>query len=265
MCRMPLSDSLALTARAGYHNTRAKGEFASSAAPLLTGPTSTRHTGPKLGIGLNYAFSRDLELRSDFEHYRVKGANGNGMAVRMLSVGLVIPFGRAPVVSSAPRPMSTPVAYAPAVVQPPAPPPPAVMAVAAPPPPPPAPRRVSFAAESLFDFDSADLRPEGGTALDNFSRDLAGTRYDTIRVEGHSDRLGSSAYNQTLSQQRADAVKAYLVGMAGLDPTKVSAVGMGESQASAQTADCGPRLKRAQLITCLQPDRRVDIEVSGTR
>jgi len=120
--------------------------------------------------------------------------------------------------------------------------------------------------ESLFSFDTTSLRPEGKTTLDGFVRDLDGTRYDMISVEGHTDRLGTPEYNQTLSQQRADVVKAYLVASGKVDPAKVSSVGKGETVPATQPGDCkGKEPGTAALIACLQPDRRVDIEVVGTR
>jgi OOP family OmpA-OmpF porin len=128
----------------------------------------------------------------------------------------------------------------------------------------PTPRRVSFSAESLFGFDKSTIRPEGKLALDAFARDVAGTQFDEIVVEGHADRVGTEAYNQTLSVQRAEAVKAYLVTTAGMDANKINAKGVGETQVS-QAGDCKASLPTAELRTCLQPDRRVDVGVTGTR
>ena len=87
----------------------------------------------------------------------------------------------------------------------------------------------------------------------------------TINVEGHTDRLGSEAYNQTLSLERADAVKAYLVSSGRIPAGKISAVGKGETMPVTVAADCKGDRQSAQLVTCLQPDRRVEIEVIGTR
>jgi OOP family OmpA-OmpF porin len=138
--------------------------------------------------------------------------------------------------------------------------------VAVPPPPPPIERRrVSFSAESLFGFDKSTLRPEGQAALDTFARETAGTRYDVITVEGHTDRLGTTAYNQKLSLERAEAVKAYLVSKGAIDASRVKAVGMGESQPTGGTASCKGSKATPALIACLQPDRRVDVEVTGTK
>jgi OOP family OmpA-OmpF porin len=138
--------------------------------------------------------------------------------------------------------------------------------VAVPPPPPPIERRrVSFSAESLFGFDKSTLRPEGQAALDTFARETVGTRYDVITVEGHTDRLGTEAYNEKLSLERAEAVKAYLVSKGAIDASRVKAVGMGERQPTSGTADCKGNRATPALIACLQADRRVDVEVTGTK
>jgi OOP family OmpA-OmpF porin len=126
-------------------------------------------------------------------------------------------------------------------------------------------RRVTFSAESLFGFDNSTVREEGKTALDGFVKELDSTRYENIVVEGHTDRLGSTAYNQSLSQQRADAVKAYLVSAGRVDPAKVSSVGKSESSPVTKPEDCKGERANTKLIACLQPDRRVEIDVAGTR
>jgi OOP family OmpA-OmpF porin len=130
---------------------------------------------------------------------------------------------------------------------------------------PPVRRRVTFSAESLFGFDQSTVKPEGRAALDKFAADTRGTQFDVISVEGHTDRLGTPAYNQRLSLRRAEAVKAYLVSSGGFAADKVNVVGKGESSPVTQAADCKGNKPTAQLIACLQPDRRVDIEVTGSR
>ena len=142
---------------------------------------------------------------------------------------------------------------------------PVVVAPAAPVAPMPSSRRVSFSAESLFGFDQSAMRADGMAALDAFARETAGTRFDSINVEGHTDRLGSTAYNQSLSERRAESVKAYLVSNGRMESAKVSAVGKGESNPVTKPEDCKGNRQSAQLIACLQPDRRVDVVVSGTR
>lgn len=131
--------------------------------------------------------------------------------------------------------------------------------------------RVSLSANFLFGFDKYNLRPEAVETLNNLAQRLAQTNVQSVRVEGHTDFMGSEQYNQALSERRAHTVTNYLVGR-GVDAGKISAVGLGESQAR-MTASCqeevaklGKRVsaakKRAALIACIEPDRRVDIEIN---
>ena len=123
--------------------------------------------------------------------------------------------------------------------------------------------KVTIDADTLFDFDKAVLRPEGRTALDGFIGKLDGLDLEKITAIGHTDRLGSDRYNQILSDKRAEAVKTYLVAK-GIQPGRVQTEGMGETQPVTKAGECqGP--KGAQVIACLQPDRRVDVEVVGSR
>lgn len=123
--------------------------------------------------------------------------------------------------------------------------------------------KVTLDADALFDFDKAVLRPAGKTALDEFLEKMKDIDPEVIIAVGHADRFGSDGYNQRLSEKRAAAVKGYLVGK-GIAPNRVHTEGRGESQPVTNASDCkGP--KSAKVIACLQPDRRVEIEVVGTR
>jgi OmpA-OmpF porin, OOP family len=155
------------------------------------------------------------------------------------------------------RPIAQYVAPAPAPYVAPA---PVVVAAAAPEP---VYEKVTFDADALFDFDKAVLRPEGRAALDSFISSIRGVTPATITAVGHTDRLGSDSYNQTLSEERAAAVKAYLVGQ-GIDASSVQTAGKGEMQPVTKAGDCKGG-KSSNLIACLQPDRRVEVEVSGSR
>ncbi len=125
------------------------------------------------------------------------------------------------------------------------------------------PEKVSFSADALFDFDKAVLKPEGRQALDNFASNLSGVNYDLIIAVGYTDRLGSEAYNKKLSVRRAEAVKSYLVSR-GINPDQVFTDGKGEANPVTGNTCEGSRANRS-LINCLAPDRRVEIEVAGTR
>ena len=128
----------------------------------------------------------------------------------------------------------------------------------------PAAQKVTLAADALFDFDKAVLRSEGKAKLDDVTNKLKGMKLEVIIAVGHTDRIGSDKYNQKLSEKRAEAVKAYLVGK-GVDANRVYTEGKGEKQPV--TGDkCGKsNVKSKKLIECLQPDRRVEIEVIGTK
>jgi OOP family OmpA-OmpF porin len=152
---------------------------------------------------------------------------------------------------------------------PPPPPPPPAAAPPPPPPPPPAPtsEKVTFAADALFDFDKAVLRPEGVAKLDDLVSKLAGVSLEVIIGVGYTDRIGPDAYNLALSQRRAQAVKDYLVSK-GIEPNRIYTEGKGKANPVKQCPDPsakGEVRNRTQLIQCLQPNRRVEVEVVGTR
>jgi OmpA-OmpF porin, OOP family len=269
----PLSDNFSLLGRIGAQNAKTQGSFAGTGAALVANPTpSRRETNYKAGVGMQYAVTSSFLVRAEVERYRINDAVGEKAGVNLFSLSLVFPLGR----TSTAR--ATPVAYVPPapmpMPMPVAPPPPAIVIVetvpapapvVAPAPPPPPVKRVSLAAETLFGFDRADLRPGGNVSLDNFVKELTGTQYDSINVIGHTDRLGTAAYNQKLSEDRANAVKAYLITSGKLDSSKVTATGKGETTPLTAATDCKGKKASVKLIACLQPDRRVDLDVNGTR
>lgn len=114
--------------------------------------------------------------------------------------------------------------------------------------------KVTFAADAFFDFDKATLKPEGKAKLDDLSSKLGDLNLEVVIAVGHTDSIGTDAYNQKLSIRRAEAVKSYLVGK-GVESKRVYTEGKGEKQpvATNKTRD-----GRAQ-------NRRVEIEVVGTR
>lgn len=141
--------------------------------------------------------------------------------------------------------------------------------VTAAPPPAPAPvitepEKISFSADALFDFDKAVLKPEGKESLDIFANKLRGIKYDLIIAVGYADRIGSDDYNKQLSMRRAEAVKNYLVTSQGISPDRIFTDGKGEAN-PVTGGSCIGEKKTKGLIDCLAPDRRVEIEVAGTR
>ena len=123
--------------------------------------------------------------------------------------------------------------------------------------------KITVAADALFDFNKAVLRPAGKAKLDELVSKAQAIKLEVILAVGHTDRIGSDSYNQKLSEKRAAAVKEYLVAK-GIEANRVYTEGKGEKQ-SVTGDKCKGDKKTAALIDCLQPDRRVDIEVIGTK
>jgi len=123
-----------------------------------------------------------------------------------------------------------------------------------------APIRVSM--NTLFDFDSAVLRADAGPALDALAKQLTSRNYQKVDIVGHADRMGPGKYNQKLSEQRAEAVRDYLLTR-GLDATKVSAIGVGATE-PLTGKECRGLLGKP-LVYCLQRDRYTEITVLGTQ
>ena len=122
--------------------------------------------------------------------------------------------------------------------------------------------KVTLAADALFDFNKATLRPEGRAKLDDVAAKSNSLVLEVVIAVGHADRIGGAAYNQKLSEKRAAAVKDYMISK-GIPANRIYTEGKGEKQPVTKPGDCkGP--KSAKVIACLQPDRRVDIEIIGT-
>ena len=276
---LPLTERLSAIGRVGAQHAQTRDRFSGSGAVYVLNPNpSERATNAKFGIGLQYEVSRSFFVRAEAERYRINDAVGNKGDVNLFSVSLVFPIGRAPATTPRmaaapayvpPAPAYVPPPPAPPVVVAPIAPPPAPIAVAPPPPPPPPPpparQRVSFSADSLFAFDRSDVKPEGRIELDRFAKALDGTRFDEIKVVGHTDRLGSSAYNEKLSHRRAESVKSYLVSSGGINANKLTVIGKGEAEPVTKLGDCKGNNPNPKLIACLQADRRVEVETTGTR
>jgi OOP family OmpA-OmpF porin len=122
--------------------------------------------------------------------------------------------------------------------------------------------KITLQAEVLFDFDKSVVKDDGKRILDVevVEKMKAHPEVEIVLITGHTDRIGSDQYNQKLSERRADAVKEYLVSK-GIEASRLHSVGKGESEPVAECSD----VRGKALIQCLQPNRRVVLEIETQR
>ena len=214
-----------------------------------------------LGLGAQYLFNDTFGLQADLRHQWSKaevGIDGDNqketIGNTLFNLGGLFRFGApAPVVAEA-APEPAPIAAAPEPMPEPAPAPAPVCE--------PTNETISVGAEKLFGFDKAALKAEGKAALDEAAAKIkANPEIKAVIVTGHTDRIGSDAYNQKLSERRAKQVADYLVAQ-GVDSGIISSAGKGESEPVVQ---CEGNKATKKLISCLQPNRRVEIRAEGTK
>jgi OmpA-OmpF porin, OOP family len=123
--------------------------------------------------------------------------------------------------------------------------------------------KVAFEAIVLFHSNKSGLNSAGRDSLDAFVGKIGGLDTQSVRAIGYADRMGSEAFNQILSEERVDAVKSYLVKK-GVAADRVRTSAWGAARPSAAAAECNDA-NNPKNVACMQPDRRVFIEISGTR
>ncbi len=241
----PLTEKFSVIARIGWSSTESKSSFSGTGLVHVIQPESKENDiNPKFGVGLQYHVTESFGLRLEVERYRINDSVGNTGDVDLTSMGMTYRFGE-----------KTPPTFP--ERQPTAIPSPVISSVAV--------MKVTFSVDSLFDFGKATIRPAGQVALDKFAANLQGITYDVITVTGHTDRLSSHAYNMKLSRRRAEAVKAYLVESAGIPADKIAARRADEADPVTKPGQCVGKKATKKLIACLQPDRRVEVDVLGSR
>ncbi|MWQ44194.1 porin OmpA [Glaesserella parasuis] len=126
-------------------------------------------------------------------------------------------------------------------------------------------KNFAFSSDVLFDFGKANLKPAAAQTLDAVHTEIVnlGLANPAVQVNGYTDRIGKDAANLTLSQKRAETVANYIVSK-GVNPANVTAVGYGEANPVTGNT-CDAVKGRKALITCLAPDRRVEIQVQGSK
>lgn len=127
----------------------------------------------------------------------------------------------------------------------------------------PAYEKMALDANILFDSNKSALRPAGRDTLDAFVSRMSGLESQSVTAVGYADRRGTDASNQILSEERVGAVKTYLVSK-GVAADKIKTSAWGETRPSTSAAECKDA-NNAKNVACLQPDRHVSIEISGTR
>ena len=202
-------------------------------------------------LTLGFAATVALAAGSAFANVTPNLQDSQGAAVKDGSGACVVTSGQVLPECAGPRPAPAPAPARPAAPAAPAAPAPAPAARPAP-----APVRQTavIQADALFDFDKSVLRPDGKKNIDDALAKLRGTDLEMVIATGHTDAIGSDAYNQRLSERRAAAVKDYLVSK-GIPASKITTIGKGKSQPVATNKTAEGR----------QKNRRVDIEFKGVR
>ncbi|WP_455426444.1 porin OmpA [Dryocola sp. LX212] len=209
-------------------------------AETNTAGRSKMETGvrPLAAVGTEYAFNKDWAGRLEYQWVANVGNSnqiGASADVSSVSAGLVYRFGQHDDI--------VPVVAAAAVV--------------------PEVKTFNMKSDVLFGYNSATLSPEGQAAITQLynSPDMQAAKNNSTTVIGYTDRIGSETYNQQLSTERAQAVADALIA-AGMPAQNVSVEGRGESEPVTGN-NCDDNMPHSQLVTCLAPDRRVVVEISG--
>lgn len=225
-----------------------------------------------IGLGAQYlfndSFGLQVDLRQQWSRAEIKIVNGvvvvgdtDTIGNTLLNVGGIFRFG-----APAPTPVAVVESAPVAAPEPAAVPEPTPVAAPEPVPAPvsctPQIKIVTVGAEKLFNFDQSQLKEEGKAALNEAAAKIkANPEIKLVIVTGHADRIGSDAYNQKLSARRADQVKAYLANQ-GVAESIMEVVAKGESEPVVQ---CAGNKTTKKLISCLQPNRRVEIRAEGKK
>ena len=197
------------------------------------GDETYHEIAPFVGAGVQYAVTKNIDVRVGYDYYFdvIDGEDNPDTDIGLLYAGLQYTFGgAAPVAPVAPVPQTVT-------------------------------ENFTLDAATLFPFDGSSLCEEGVKAVNSVvdsvaAKNIQNAAYD---VKGYTDRIGSEAYNQTLSEKRAQAVADQLQA-AGVAPEQLTVTGMGEADPVSTGCE---GLRGNKLVDCLAPDRRVELSVTG--
>lgn len=222
----------------GYYNNE-NADYSSQRAHNLK-------TSVLLGAGLEYAITPELAARVEYQYLSRVGnldkARGKrdlpwlntqySPDIHSVSAGLSYRFGQGPAPVEAPEVVT---------------------------------KNFAFSSDVLFDFGKSSLKPAAAASLDAAHAEInnLGLANPAIQVNGYTDRIGKEAYNLKLSQRRAETVANYIVSK-GANPANVTAVGYGKAN-PVTGHTCDAVKGRKALIACLAPDRRVEVQVQGSK
>lgn len=220
-----------------------------------------------VGLGAQYLFNDKFGIQADVRRQWsrsdaqsvIANVDDGTIANTLVSLGGIFRFGAPAPVAAMPEPAPQPVSNLPEIApveETPVPPmqEPVVCK--------PTTETITVSAEKLFGFDKAKLKDEGRRALDEAAAKIkANPEITAVIVTGHTDRIGSDAYNMKLSQRRATQVAEYLVAQ-GVASNLITTEGKGESE---PVVECAGNKATKSLISCLQPNRRVEIRAEGTK
>ena len=236
---LPITEQFSAFGRIGAQYAQVKDSFSGTGAVTVADPSPSKSAfNYKVGLGVQYDFTKSLGLRGELERYRIDDAVGNRGDVDMLSVGLVFRFG------GDDKPAPAPQAATP-------PPPAPVVLVVVPIPPAPTQQYCSIL-DIQFEINKDDIQREEQEKLSVVEIFMKKYPDTTAVIEGHSDEVGTAADNMQLSQRRAENVVSYLAGR-GIARSRLKAVGYGETRPIADNkTEIGKRLNRRinAIIAC---------------
>lgn len=239
---LPITDKFSAFGRLGLTLTQAKDHFNSTGPVVINNSTPSKSgLNYKMGLGLQYDFTRALGVRAEWENYRVDDAVGNKGNVNMLLVGLVYKFGTG---DSSPRRAAEPAYVAPVAAAAPEP----VLIIV-----PVLTQQYCSILDIQYEINNKTVQREAEEQADTLAIFMRKYPRTTAVIEGHTDEVGSLEANQKLSEQRAQNMVNYLVDHGKIARSRLTAVGYGETRPIGNNkTEAGRRMNRRinALVSC---------------